>query len=166
MDGGPILSLQGLRQLEQSAEAAGLNLMRRAAQAAADWTAQRIPAASRLLVCAGPGNNGGDALYAALALHQRGYRLDILQPSPPASAACQAARLAAEQAGLAIWPTLPDDYPAPALLIDGLFGIGLSRPLDAGWQRLMHALSALACPKLALDCPSGLDAYTGQPLGA
>ncbi|WP_031296231.1 NAD(P)H-hydrate epimerase, partial [Pseudogulbenkiania ferrooxidans] len=47
-----------------------------------------------------------------------------------------------------------------------LFGIGLSRPLDPAWQDLINRLNRLDCPRLALDCPSGLDAYTGQPQGA
>ncbi|POZ60010.1 NAD(P)H-hydrate dehydratase [Chromobacterium alticapitis] len=166
MDAGPILSLEALRQLERAADAAGLRLMRRAAQAAANWAAARLPAGSPLLICAGPGNNGGDALYAALELHGRGYRVDILQPAPPASAACREARRQIDEAGLAVRQALPADYPPPQLLMDGLFGIGLSRPLDDGWQRLIAALNALPCPKLALDCPSGLDAYTGQALGA
>lgn len=166
MDGGPILSLAALRQLEQAADAAGLDLMRRAARAAAGWVAQRIAPGCRLLICAGPGNNGGDALYAALDLHRQGHALDILQPVAPASPACQAARQAVELAGLSLWTALPEGYRAPALLLDGLFGIGLSRPLDAGWQARIAELNALPCPKLALDCPSGLDAYTGQPLGA
>ncbi|WP_434633912.1 NAD(P)H-hydrate dehydratase [Chromobacterium sp. CV08] len=166
MDGGPILSLEALRRLEQAAAGDGLKLMRRAALAAADWVARHCPADAPLLVCAGPGNNGGDALYAALELQRRGHTVSVLQPTPPGSAECRAARRQAEDAGLAILTELPADMPSPALLIDGLFGIGLTRPLDPAWQARIARLNRLDCPKLALDCPSGLDAYTGQPLGA
>ncbi|QIY80549.1 NAD(P)H-hydrate dehydratase [Chromobacterium violaceum] len=166
MDGGPILSLEALRRLEKAAAGDGLDLMRRAALAAADWVTRHCPPASSLLVCAGPGNNGGDALYAALELQKRGHPLTVLQPVAPASDACRAARLQAESAGIAILAELPDNAPTPALLIDGLFGIGLSRPLDASWQDLIARLNRLDCARLALDCPSGLDAYTGHALGA
>ncbi|NDB76641.1 MAG: hypothetical protein EB141_13540, partial [Verrucomicrobia bacterium] len=52
-----------------------------------------------------------------------------------------------------------------ALIVDGLFGIGLSRPLDADWLNLVAALNASRVPILAVDVPSGLDADTGEPLG-
>lgn len=166
MDGGPILSLEALRRLEQAAAGHGLNLMRRAALATADWVTRHCPPASPLLVCAGPGNNGGDALHAALALRKRGHPLTILQPVAPTSDECRTARRQAEKAGIAILAELPGGAQRPALLIDGLFGIGLSRPLDPAWQDLINRLNRLDCPRLALDCPSGLDAYTGQPQGA
>ncbi|VEB44390.1 putative carbohydrate kinase [Chromobacterium violaceum] len=58
---------------------------------------------------------------------------------------------------------LPDNAPTPALLIDGLFGIGLSRPLDASWQDLIARLNRLDCARLALDCPSGWTPTPGMP---
>ncbi|WP_406850295.1 NAD(P)H-hydrate dehydratase [Chromobacterium phragmitis] len=164
MDGGPILSLEALRRLERAA--AGLDLMRRAAWAAADWVSARAPAGAPLLICAGPGNNGGDALHAARELQARGYPTLVYQPIPPGSAECAEARRLAEDDGIAILSALPERAPPPALLIDGLFGIGLSRPLDAHWQEILRRLDRIDCPRLALDCPSGLDAYTGQPQGA
>ncbi|UTH74586.1 NAD(P)H-hydrate dehydratase [Chromobacterium sp. IIBBL 290-4] len=166
MQGKPILSLEALRRLEADAEAAGLGLMRRAALATADWVCRHTPPGSRLLICAGPGNNGGDALYAALELQQRDYLIDVYQPAPPASAACQEAREQAELSGLPMLASLQPDYEPPALLIDGLFGVGLSRPLDEAWRQRIAMLNQLGCPALALDCPSGLDPYTGHPQGA
>ncbi|OHX13282.1 bifunctional ADP-dependent (S)-NAD(P)H-hydrate dehydratase/NAD(P)H-hydrate epimerase [Chromobacterium sphagni] len=166
MKPSPILSLEALRQLERTADAAGLMLMQRAAQASADWVGRHLAPGSRLLVCAGPGNNGGDALYAALELQQREYLVDVLLPCPPSSLACRQALQQAQASELAIFDALPAHYPPPALLIDGLFGIGLSRPLDETWKQRINQLNALDCPILALDCPSGLDAYSGQSLGA
>ncbi|AUH50202.1 bifunctional ADP-dependent NAD(P)H-hydrate dehydratase/NAD(P)H-hydrate epimerase [Chromobacterium sp. ATCC 53434] len=164
MGADAILSLEALRRLEKAA--GELELMRRAALAVADWVARHCPAGAPLLVCAGPGNNGGDALYAALELQGRGHPVRVLQPAAPNSAECRAARRQADDAGLVVLAELPADMPPPALLIDGLFGIGLSRPLDPAWQDLIARLNRLDCARLALDCPSGLDAYTGQPLGA
>ena len=64
-------------------------------------------------------------------------------------------------ASLAAVPDL-DGY---AVVIDGLFGIGLNRPLEASWQVLIDRLNSGAAPVLALDVPSGIDADTGQALG-
>ncbi|WP_174873863.1 NAD(P)H-hydrate dehydratase [Vogesella oryzae] len=157
-----LLDLAGLRQLELAAEADGLPLMQRAADSIANWVRRHYPLASRILVAAGPGNNGGDALFAACRLHRAGYVVEVLLP---------AAGNAAVQSALAEWQALGgqlrSDLPReiPELLLDGLFGVGLSRPLQDEWLQLVQALDALPCRKLAIDMPSGLDAGTGQPLG-
>ena len=52
-----------------------------------------------------------------------------------------------------------------ALAIDGLFGIGLARPLAGRYAQIIDTINALACPVLALDVPSGLDADTGRVMG-
>jgi NAD(P)H-hydrate epimerase len=54
----------------------------------------------------------------------------------------------------------------PALIIDGLFGIGLNRPLSGSWGTLIERLNQSSVPILAVDVPSGLNADTGQPEGA
>jgi len=54
----------------------------------------------------------------------------------------------------------------PALIIDGLFGIGLNRPLDEAWQKIISAVNAARIPVLAVDVPSGLNADTGETFGA
>lgn len=154
-------SLPALRRVEIEAELQGLDLMQRAARATADWTRRHLPPASRVLVAAGPGNNGGDALYAALLLLREGYGVDILMPQMPSSAPAQQAYLALRSAGGIPLQQLAANTPSPDLLIDGLFGIGLSRPLEAKWLAIIDQLEQLDCLKLALDCPSGLNAYTG-----
>ncbi|WP_024303866.1 bifunctional ADP-dependent NAD(P)H-hydrate dehydratase/NAD(P)H-hydrate epimerase [Pseudogulbenkiania sp. MAI-1] len=156
-----ILSLAALRRLEQDAADRGLDLMGRAARATADWVAARLAPPARVLVAAGPGNNGGDALQAALLLHHRGYQVDILLPAAPTSAATTAALQALLAAGLQPVPRLAEEHPRPELVIDGLFGIGLARDFDAPWQDTIRQLNALAVPILALDTPSGLDPYRG-----
>ena len=50
----------------------------------------------------------------------------------------------------------------PALIIDGLFGIGLNRPLDDGWIKLIRRVNESKIPILAIDVPSGLNADTGE----
>ena len=77
-----LLDLRGLRQLELAAEHAGLALMPRAAAAIADCCRQHIPPGSTLLVAAGPGNNGGDALLALGAQREALYQYLMHLPLP------------------------------------------------------------------------------------
>lgn len=159
-----LLDLSALRQLEQAAEHAGLPLMQRAAGAITACARQHIPAGSRILVAAGPGNNGGDALLAARQLLAAGYAVEVLLPQAPASPATQAALAAWQAADGLVRPSLGDAK--PDWLLDGLFGVGLSRPLHGAWLRLIRQLDEQPCRRLAIDIPSGLHAYTGQPQGA
>lgn len=155
-----------LRLIEQAAHPAPL--MERAGAATAAL-AQRLatPAAGPLLILVGPGNNGGDALVAARLLRERFFDLCVVFPgdaaSLPVDAAAAYRRLLA--AGGTTRPDLPDAEHY-ALIIDGLFGIGLGRPLNGVYAELVAAANRLAsrhaCPLLALDCPSGLNADTGQ----
>ncbi|MDF0606111.1 NAD(P)H-hydrate dehydratase [Neisseriaceae bacterium TC5R-5] len=161
-----ILSLSALRQLEQDAAAAAYQLMQTAGLATADWVDRQLPQHAMLLICAGPGNNGGDALYAAQELLRRGFRVDILLPAQMSSPDGLLALQALQQAQANILQELPANYPCPDLLIDGLFGVGLSRSFAPQWVSLIAQLNKLGCPILALDCPSGLDAYTGVAANA
>lgn len=157
--------VEQIRAVERLAHSRGLALMPRAGLAAADFVAARLPSGAQVLALAGPGNNGGDALVAATLLRARGYRVAVVMPAGAARLpddarhAWQGWRAAGGQART----DLPAD--APALVIDGLFGIGLSRPLDGAWQGLIDQVNAWRAPVLALDVPSGLSADSGQLLG-
>ncbi|SCK17756.1 NAD(P)H-hydrate dehydratase [Vogesella sp. LIG4] len=161
-----MLDLPGLRQLELAADAAGLALMQRAADSIAAWVSKHYPPASRILAAVGPGNNGGDALFAACRLQRAGYQVDVLLPAE-GNAAVQAALAEWRALGGSVRPTLSASAsaPPPELLLDGLFGVGLTRPLQGEWRMLIEQLEQLPCRKLAIDVPSGLDAGSGQPQG-
>ncbi len=155
-----------LRLLEQAARPAPL--MERAGAAAAALAQQLVsPAGGQVLILVGPGNNGGDALVAARLLRERFFAITVIFPGAadelPADAAAAYRRLLA--AGGSCQTELTDACGSYALIIDGLFGIGLSRPLAAPYADLIAAANAIAnrdaCPLLALDCPSGLNADTG-----
>jgi hydroxyethylthiazole kinase-like uncharacterized protein yjeF len=157
-----------LRRIE--AAHAGDGLMIRAGSAAAALAVELLGTERRpVLVLAGPGNNGGDALQMASLLRTRDIAVHaILLGRPenlPADAAAAYARFVGE--GGRTHTTLPNV--AWGLIVDGLFGIGLTRPLSgehAAWVDTANALKTrLACPLLALDCPSGLDADSGARLG-
>lgn len=145
----------------------GATLMDRAGQAVAA-AADRMLAnldGRRVLVLCGPGNNGGDGFVAATTLARRGYDVTVaaLRPGPrPGGDAAAAA---------AAWtsPTHDAASAVPAshdLVVDALFGAGLSRPLDGAGSDLVARVNACGRPVLAVDLPSGLSGDDGTPLGA
>lgn len=155
-----------IRAAEREALARGRRLMPLAGAAAARFVAARFAPGARVLVLAGPGNNGGDALVAATRLHEMGYDLRVVLPSGAQSLPADAALAHVDwiAAGGATAHQLTPDA-VPDLVIDGLFGIGLNRPLGADWQALVDRVNAWNVPVLALDVPSGIDADTGAALG-
>ncbi len=162
-----IYSLSELRKIESVAEKLNLPLMQRAAQAACDWIKENYPQSANILVASGCGNNGGDALWCAYMLAQQGnYSITIWSPFTPTSEATIEALAACKAINLPVHTnieTLPDK---PQLAIDGFFGIGLNRELNASWQQCINQLNKLNIPILALDAPSGLDAYCGTIYGS
>ncbi len=158
----PIVTTAQMRAAERAAFDAGTlqdDLMERAGRAVAD-AAQRIAGRKAILVLAGPGNNGGDAYVAARLLAERGHDVVVAALGTPKEGA--AARMAARWGG----PVGDFRTAEPrAVLIDGLFGIGLTRPLAPPvWQRLCF-LQSHAAFSLAIDVPSGRATDTGEDLG-
>ncbi|MFY3706523.1 NAD(P)H-hydrate epimerase [Achromobacter dolens] len=155
-----------IRAAERQALAEGRRLMPLAGAAAARFVAARVPPGASVLALAGPGNNGGDALVAATDLRQMGFEVRVVMPKgaqglPADAARAYAGWIAADgSTEIAL-----DSQRAPDLVIDGLFGIGLNRPLGADWQALVDQVNGWGVPILALDVPSGLDADTGARLG-
>jgi hydroxyethylthiazole kinase-like uncharacterized protein yjeF len=170
----PLYSVAQIRDIERAA-AAGQpegTLMERAGRAAAGVAFDLLPfdtPLAQVLVLAGPGNNGGDALEVAAHLAQGGAHVSVVHIAPGgASAPERRAALERARASTARFADLaPADILAGGwnLVVDGLFGIGLRRPLDGTAGLLVDAVNALACPVLALDVPSGLDADTGCVVG-
>ncbi|MES2015632.1 MAG: NAD(P)H-hydrate dehydratase [Pseudomonadota bacterium] len=163
----PLYSVAEIRNIEHAAAAAlpPGTLMQRAGQAAAAC-AMELMRGPDVLVLAGPGNNGGDALEAAANLDQAGINVSILYLKGSAALAPEAV-LALERAQASdarFIDALPQDQEW-GLVIDGLFGIGLTRPLAGAARDLAQAVNGLDCPVLALDVPSGLDADSGAVIG-
>ncbi len=156
------------RSLEAEAigSVAPQELMRRAGTAVARLALALAPHARRVWIAAGPGNNGGDGLEAALQLHQWGKDVGVLlvgdAAALPADAAAALAR--ARDGGVAV------DVHAGRLgrddvAIDALLGIGASRAPKGRLAATVRTLNGLDCPVLAIDVPSGLDVDTGRPFG-
>ena len=163
MDPTP-LPLSRIREIEKAGIKAGLPLMQRAGNAIADVVHRRIRPSGDVLMLVGPGNNGGDALVAALALKQAGYAIIVWMPVetnlPPDA---EEARQAWRHAGGEVTDKLPQYK--PAFVVDGLFGIGLNRPIGSPWQEAIDTINQWNIPVLAVDIPSGLEADTGKHLG-
>jgi hydroxyethylthiazole kinase-like uncharacterized protein yjeF len=166
-----------LRDVERAAAAKlpAHTLMARAGAAVADWLYAQLPALASagrqpVLLLAGPGNNGGDAYVAARELHRRGVLVDVWQLAPPSTDDARWAHAQALASGVPIRPA-PAVWPHPATyawIVDGLFGIGLSRPLDGAAAALVENIGyahAQGTPVLAIDIPSGLGAATGAAGG-
>lgn len=168
----PICSTEDVRAAERACprELADGTLMARAAMAVATEAIDMLHAdggvvGREVLLLVGAGDNGGDALFAGARLAARGVRVTAVALS---SRMHEAAALAFRDAGGRVTDTpgalmLLDRL---ALAIDGIVGIGSSRPLEGDAALLARALADAAIPTLAVDVPSGVHADTGAVAGA
>jgi hydroxyethylthiazole kinase-like uncharacterized protein yjeF len=119
-----------------------------------------------VLILAGPGNNGGDALVAARHLAAQGARVMVVSRADPARLPPDAARAWAawQENGGRVLTDIPPSQ-RYGLVIDGLFGVGLTRDVTGTEARWIAQANALCCPRLALDVPSGLDSDSGTVSG-
>lgn len=157
------------RELDRRAIATGLSaytLMTRAGQAAFHLLRERWPAAVRIVVLTGPGNNGGDGYVLARLAWNQHLEVKVLtvgNHDPLTEAAAEAARDATRA-------RVPEknwsgSLPEADIYVDALFGTGLNKPLSGDFAAVIAALNQSGKPVLALDLPSGLHADTGAELG-
>ncbi|HWH71240.1 MAG TPA: NAD(P)H-hydrate dehydratase [Candidatus Sulfotelmatobacter sp.] len=148
----PVISIAQMRDWEQATWATGqteIEVIRRVGRVVARHALGLTRPGDLILILAGKGHNGEDATAAREHLTER--RVDVLAVTDPAE------DLARLKALLSL---------RPALVIDGLFGIGINRPLNSAWCQFIHCVNAAGAQVLAVDAPSGLNADTGQPQGA
>ena len=163
----PIYTTPAMRKLEQLAAPASGTLMERAGAAAAEYARSLCgDTAKSVLVLAGPGNNGGDAFEVATHLKRWFFRVNVVfsgeRGKLPKDALMALEKW--ETAGGALLHGIPGESRFD-LAVDGLFGIGLKRPLSGNYCALVEKLNTLGTPVLALDVPSGIDADTGAIMG-
>jgi ADP-dependent NAD(P)H-hydrate dehydratase / NAD(P)H-hydrate epimerase len=143
---------------------AGATLMENAGSAVAEEVARRFPDAGDIAVLCGPGNNGGDGFVAARHLQQRGYKVSLGFDGDEARLPADAAAMAKRYDGT----RQPLDAAVIAgadVVVDGLFGAGLARPIEGKLARLIESLYASNLPVIAIDVPSGIDGTTGDVRG-
>lgn len=141
----------------------GADLMAAAGDGVAEAVMARWSPRPVMVLC-GPGDNGGDGFVAARRLLAAGWptRLSLLGSVDRLKG--DAAHHAALWPG-AVEPFDPDILPKSELIIDAIFGAGLSRPIDGAARIMIEALIARRLPICAIDVPSGLDGATGEILG-
>ncbi len=153
-----LFSAGAMRAVDARAVALGypsLLLMEAAGRAVAEVAHRRVPTA-RVAVLAGKGNNGGDGLVAARWLAEYGHRVGVFAAEGQKGDAAHA-RSALVAYGLPIEPLFPPpDLAGFDLVVDALFGTGLSRPLAGEWAALVEAVNASGLPVVAVDLPSGV----------
>jgi NAD(P)H-hydrate epimerase len=150
-----------------------LVLMENAGRGAAEWLAPR--ANGRVMILCGPGNNGGDGGVVARYLDLRSIPVMVVWFAGPDRLSPDAA---AQRRILSVAGIDQEHWPGPIngprfvdllaksdWVVDGLFGTGLSRPIEGPLREVIEAVNASRRRVLALDVPSGLDADTGEPLG-
>jgi ADP-dependent NAD(P)H-hydrate dehydratase / NAD(P)H-hydrate epimerase len=141
----------------------GFALMLSAGQAVAE-AAMEFVEEGPILVVAGPGNNGGDGFVAAAELAAQGREVSVILM-------CERDHLQGDAASAARgwkYPVLPFNPQAigkPALIIDALFGAGLSRLVDGDPRAMIEAINANGAPVLAVDLPSGVNGTTAAIMG-
>lgn len=162
-----LLTTTEMAEADRLAVVAGVpsvDLMAHAGHAVAGVAGRMIGIGARILVLAGPGNNGGDGFVAALRLLEQGYRVRLALLGERRALKGDAAHYAAR------WPGPVEAVSATGirdcdLVIDGLFGAGLSRAIEGPAAEAIAAVNESGLPVLAIDVPSGLDGTTGKPTG-
>lgn len=161
IDGQPILTAAETRAAEQRAMAAGASiatLMERAGAGVAEavW---RLAGGAPVLVLCGPGNNGGDGYVAARILRAKGATVRVAATGDPVSEAAILARRG--------WhgpvERLGDAAPAP-IVLDAIFGTGLTRRVDTATAAPLAALVKAARLAISVDVPTGLATDTGKTM--
>jgi len=145
----PIISIAQMREWERATWATGqteMEVIRRVGAALARRALELTHPDDAILILAGKGHNGDDARAAREFLNER--RVETLDVIAPESNLPELEQALSQK---------------PALIIDGLFGIGLDRPLTGDWKKFIGTVNQSGIPVLAVDVPSGLNADTGEP---
>lgn len=156
-----ILAAAQMRGAEQALIDAGASvdsLMQFAGRGAAEWV-WRMAGHHRVTVLCGPGNNGGDGYVIAETLRERGGQVRVVAAAEPATDACRNARalFGGEVLG-------GGTDTSGEVLVDCLFGTGLTRPLSAEHAALLARLAATHHRRIAVDVPSGVQSDSGMLL--
>ncbi|PSJ65831.1 NAD(P)H-hydrate dehydratase [Kumtagia ephedrae] len=141
----------------------GYQFMQRAGAAVAAIVLERFPAASRVDVLCGPGNNGGDGYVVAELLRRSGVDVAVYAEGPPRDGS-DAALAAAD---CKVWPQPLAAFAPSAggLVVDAVYGAGLARPVGGAARRAMESVRTAGVPVVAVDLPSGVSGATGEILG-
>ena len=142
---------------------ASIDLMERAAQALTKAITNRWNPETPVTIFAGPGNNGGDALAVARMMAEKGYKIEVylFNTKGELSPDCQTNKELVEMMEEVTFHEISTQFVPPTLtsehlVIDGLFGSGLNKPLNGGFAAVVKYINASKAQVVAIDVPSGL----------
>ena len=140
-----------------------INLMEKAATLLTDAICKRWDKSHRIVIFAGPGNNGGDAVAVARMLHLKSYQVEVFlfNVTGKLSDDCLTNIRRLHECGFTSYHEVTSQFDAPKLtahdiVIDGLFGSGLNKPLSGGFAAVVKYINASAAKVVSIDVPSGL----------
>ncbi len=162
-----LLSNEQMTRADKAVAEAGidsLHLMEQAGRAVADAIIQLYPAQPKTLILCGPGNNGGDGYVVARLLAEAGWQIATTSAAPleklKGDAAVNRKRWQGEDKPLKDWQA--EDY---GLIVDALFGAGLTRPIEGGFKQALQKAGQSGLALIAVDMPSGVSGTSGKVLG-
>jgi hydroxyethylthiazole kinase-like uncharacterized protein yjeF len=167
-----ILSADQIRNLDaytiKNEPVASIDLMERAANSFTEWFTGKFTSKNKTAIVCGTGNNGGDGLAIARMLLNQKYEVAVYVVKPKEETSEDFAKNEEKLKGLTNIYYIREASDIPDLkdndiIIDGLFGSGLSRPVKQGiFKEVIEAINSYNCTKVAIDIPSGLfaDQYT------
>lgn len=140
-------------------------LMEHAAQKTVEVMEQEGIDCSCVLVVCGSGNNGGDGFAAARLFAWEGKRVHVVFGGKESSLSpeCRLQKQIVENLGIPVFYDIPDE--SYTVVVDAVFGVGLSREVSGGNAALLKKMNGLSCTKVAVDIPSGICSATGKVLG-
>jgi hydroxyethylthiazole kinase-like uncharacterized protein yjeF len=140
-------------------------LMEKAGRAVADAVGRRCEG-RHIIVVAGPGNNGGDGFVAARHLAERGHTVTVALVGERAKLSGDAAIAAERWTGTTITARPEHLVGKGTIIVDALFGAGLSRQVEGLPAAMIAAMNSSGSPVIAVDLPSGVNGTTGSVMGA
>lgn len=158
-----VLTVAQMRDAEEELIAGGTSvdaLMQTAGRGAGEWV-RRIAGGGSVTVLCGPGNNGGDGWVIAEYLRDHGNAVQVVEARPPATKAASNAKALYHGAIVAA-----DSVRSGDVLVDCLFGSGLTRALPDDLFALLTGLAKHHRHRIAIDLPSGIESDSGRPLNA
>ncbi|MEQ8926793.1 MAG: NAD(P)H-hydrate dehydratase [Fulvivirga sp.] len=160
-----ILSVENIRELDantiENEPIASIDLMERASKAFVQWFVSKVTTDKSILVVVGTGNNGGDGLAVARMLHEKKYKIQVLVIGNPDKGSADFITNKNRLPIDIIEYNASNSIPESAIIIDAIFGSGLSRPAEGDYAKLIYQINQSGAEVASIDMPSGL--FADQP---